>query len=608
MRIHSEIERIDVQPDGTATSLLHMELQILTAQGVSAAGQIPIPYRGEMQDVVVVEAYTQKPDGRRIPVDPNAILTRQIPDASAVPLYLDVMEKLILFPDIEAGDTLVYTARYLDKATLFPGHFERVSAFSPALPVDSATVRISAPRSLGVVVETHDVELHKAGAGTNDVYTLHYANAQPADDDDAAISALDRIPRYFASSFTSYNDLAQTYAVMIQSKISVTPKIRAQADSITSGISDRREQARAIYEWVNQHIRYVGIEFGEGSVLPHDAESVLNNAFGDCKDHTILFAALLRAKGIDSKPVLINAENGYSLSSVPTTAQLDHMITWLPEFAIYADTTAKGVRFGYLTTAEYGKPVVIIDKAQPALRETPVLTANDGEITYRNSVKLDDNGRYNSEGSTTATGVFAAQLRSIGHSIIERGPDDSAAILLKRRGFVNATGKLIAPAPAGLSPSYSVESKFSIPGPVRIRHMEEGLRLMPVAGDFLMGPLRNGNLRDTDATPCYGGHVTEDLSLEFPATQSLVQLPDDADVKTSHLHYTSRWSVTGHTVSVHREFVSHIDQALCAGDVRKETAAALARIRKDEIAPLSFVLTSDAAGGAGTPQNAAGDD
>jgi transglutaminase-like putative cysteine protease len=68
---------------------------------------------------------------------------------------------------------------------------------------------------------------------------------------------------------------------MIQSRISVTPKIRAQANSITSGISDRREQARAIYEWVSQHIRYVGIEFGEGSILPHDAlnsgDTILNS-------------------------------------------------------------------------------------------------------------------------------------------------------------------------------------------------------------------------------------------------------------------------------------------------------------------------------------------
>lgn len=590
-RIHLRTEQIDVQTDGTATDLIHIELQVLTAPGVNALGQLPIPYVGSMQDIAVLEAYTQKPDGRKFAVDQSAMITRQRPSTSTSPLFTDNMEKVIVFPNVEPGDTLVYTARRRDKATLFPGHFVTSGVFAPAVPTDAINVTISAPRNLGLSVEAHDVELHKnIGVSNNDLYTLHYANPAPGGGNNASVPEMDGAPRYFASTFKSYDDLAQTYDAMIESKASVTASIRAQADSITSGISDRREQARAIYEWVSQHVRYVAIALGQGAIIPHDAESVLKNGFGDCKDHTTLFAALLKAKGIDSRPVLINLEKGYSLSSVPTIAQLDHMITWLPEFGIYADTTAGVVPFGYLVPSEYGKPVVVIDKSQPALRQTPLLTADAGAISYHNVARLDDNMRLSSEGTTTATGAFVAPLRLLGALILARGPDDLAASMLKRRGFANAKGTLIASPAVGIPASYSISSKFSVPNSVNVRMMEPGLRLMPATGDLQVGALLNTKIKDADPAPCYSEHTSEDLALEFPSTRYLVRLPQDADVKTANLHYTSRWSVNGHTLSVHREFISNTNQALCSGDLRKQAAAALAGIRQDQAATISLAV------------------
>lgn len=110
-----------------------------------------------------------------------------------------------------------------------------------------------------------------------------------------------------------------------------------------------------------------------------------------------------------------------------------------------------------------------------------------------------------------------------------------------------------------------------------------------------MGPMTNTKLKDTDATPCYSGKQVEDLTLEFPASRTVARMPQDMDVKTANLHYTSHWSVDGQTLAVHREFTSNIDQALCTGDVRKETMAAFAQIRSDHATPISLVIKSGSA-------------
>ena len=147
--------------------------------------------------------------------------------------------------------------------------------------------------------------------------------------------------------------------------------IQAKADEITAGVTDRREQAQKIYNWVASHVRYIALEFGQGGIVPHNADAVLTNAYGDCKDHAVLFASLLKAKGIDSNLVLINATNSFTLAKVAALAPFNHMITWIPELHLYADTTnGRLVTFGLLPQLEYGKPVVHIGDKTGAVHQS----------------------------------------------------------------------------------------------------------------------------------------------------------------------------------------------------------------------------------------------
>lgn len=59
------------------------------------------------------------------------------------------------------------------------------------------------------------------------------------------------------------------------------------------------------------NIRYVGIWLGNGGIVPHPAEDILQNRYGDCKDKATLLQALLAAKGIYSQQVLINLGDSF---------------------------------------------------------------------------------------------------------------------------------------------------------------------------------------------------------------------------------------------------------------------------------------------------------
>src|SRR5690348_13711018 len=66
-----------VSSDGLYTRTQHYEIQAANAAAAMAIGQLPVVFSESMEDLEIVEAYTAKAGGDKIPVGPNAIYTQQ---------------------------------------------------------------------------------------------------------------------------------------------------------------------------------------------------------------------------------------------------------------------------------------------------------------------------------------------------------------------------------------------------------------------------------------------------------------------------------------------------------------------------------------------------
>src|SRR4029078_13407498 len=102
------------------------------ARNESAAQQVAqqsIRYSDSMADLEVVEAYTLKADGTKLPVEASAIFTQLPQGAPSVPSFNDQKQKVIVFPNVAAGALVVYTTRQHTKHPFFPGYFTANDAF-----------------------------------------------------------------------------------------------------------------------------------------------------------------------------------------------------------------------------------------------------------------------------------------------------------------------------------------------------------------------------------------------------------------------------------------------------------------------------------------------
>ncbi len=87
------------------------------------------------------------------------------------------------------------------------------------------------------------------------------------------------------------------------------------------------ERVAAALEFVQAEIRYFSVSLGESSHRPAAPGAVLKRRYGDCKDKSLLLIALLRALGIESRPVLlaINYQRGLD-AALPSPSLFNHVI------------------------------------------------------------------------------------------------------------------------------------------------------------------------------------------------------------------------------------------------------------------------------------------
>jgi len=338
-----------------------------------------------------------------------------------------------------------------------------------------------------------------------------------------------------------------------------------------------------IYDWVSKHIRYVAVFLGNGGYEPHEATKILENGYGDCKDHVVLLEALLKAKGIASVPVLIDSGNRYRTPETATPAAFNHVLSYLPEFDLYADSTPGMAPFGILPVTEYGKPVAIETEPGASVTTLPLVTTQDNESKLQTTAQLAADGTISGQSTTVASGPFGIRLRQLAASVEAGGPARWAESYFKSLGWPGKASFQFDPPRDRLTPIYAFSGSFELearPEFLAGKAFEPpaGIRMLVRPGEFLLG---SWTLAKTEPTPCFSGHQIEELSLTLPPGRDIELLPAGKTVENSYLRFRSDWSRDGQVITVRREITVRLPVAVCRDEIRAQLAEAIAEIRGD---------------------------
>src|SRR5690348_9612558 len=121
IRVKLITSALDLDANGLGTETDHAETIASNGGAATQIGQQHIPFDLDRDTPQIVEAYTLKADGTRENVDASAIYETPLQTTASNPLVSNWRQKVIIFPDVAAGDTVIYTVRHQFKAPAFPG-------------------------------------------------------------------------------------------------------------------------------------------------------------------------------------------------------------------------------------------------------------------------------------------------------------------------------------------------------------------------------------------------------------------------------------------------------------------------------------------------------
>lgn len=557
---------IHVNEDWTVRQRIEVINRVETEQGIAQLGEQKITYNSAHERVRVIKAYTIHPDGTKDMVTKDRIRTQDDDDDTSNGVYSESKVKVIIFPNVRVGSKTYYLVESFEHTPDFPNNFSWSEYFSPHRKYGQAEVRFSHASALDIKVNGRgmtggridDSESARKGV-TRYVYRYSQASADPTEPN--MVSYIDYAPLFSASSFKSYADVAKAYQDRARPKASTTPEIVAQARKIIGDAATEQEKVKRLYVWVSRNIRYLGVFAGSGGYVPHSAQSILRARYGDCKDHATLLEALLRAVGIESSQVLINADKSYKLPEIPSAAVFDHVITYVPSLNMFLDSTSRFTPMGLLPEGVVGKPGLITSTGQ--ILTTPLDDVEKDKSITLTKMTLHLDGRVTGNSRVEQFGYFQLLSRARIYRNLNKPQDEVVGNMLARYNE-SGTGRILHPDPLDLNADWVVNSEYSLdpvanlPGVVALT-FPIGL----AQGRFQILATAKAQTKSKFPKICGSSSHKEVIEMILPEESRVARTPVDVTFKSTTLSYLASYQVAGKTIQVTRTFMANRGRSVC---------------------------------------------
>lgn len=338
----------------------HRAYWLLDEGAVQEWSQITIAFDSSYQDLTL-HAVTVVRDGRRIDQLTRAniqILQRE--PRLEYQTYDGSLSLVVLLHDVRRGDVVEYSYTRRGANPVFAGHYMNAFSLASTVPVRRLQYRLLWPdgRRLFIRRTRTDLEPSVRLVGEHQEHVWARSDV-PAHILDANLPDwYEPFPAIQLSDFASWSEVAAWGDSLFRVPRAPPRGLAQPLAEIRGKHQSAPERVLAALRFVQDEIRYLGIEIGENSHVPYPPATVIERRYGDCKDKALLLITMLRALGVEARPALVSTTfRGRVGAFHPTAAVFDHAIVratigdrayWLDPTALYerGDLDAASPSFG----------------------------------------------------------------------------------------------------------------------------------------------------------------------------------------------------------------------------------------------------------------------
>ncbi|VGO19803.1 DUF3857 domain-containing protein [Pontiella sulfatireligans] len=410
--------QVEYQADGTEEAWDDTALKILTEKGKRNSRALTLQFNTSYGTNYFTKVQVIKPDGTVHEVDIEAQSKVMVdPSQMSANIYNPNSKVLQLsVPGLEEGDTLRYIARKVRTKTVVPDVWSDYQTFEHSSPIERMTYQVIAPKERPLVKIAHKAEVPgtiqfnetKSEQSDKIVYTWTVRDVPRMFDEPNMPTRYTVVQRLLVSTMNEWEDLSKWYWDLCLPRLeATTPEMEAMAKELTAGSTNTMEKIKAIFNFVSQDIRYMGITTEEEApgYEPHDVSLTFENRYGVCRDKAALLAAMLRIVDVEAFPVIIMA--GPKKDEEVPQAFFNHAVTAAlgddGEYILMdsTDENTKDIFPSYLQNMSY----IVARPEGETLLTSPIIPADDNLLQITSTGRLDPAGNLEAESTLVFEGI-----------------------------------------------------------------------------------------------------------------------------------------------------------------------------------------------------------
>lgn len=299
----------------------------------------------------------------------------------------------IIIEDVRIGDIVEYAYTTIGENPIYQNHFSYNLWVNWRVPVERLTFRLKWPANRSLFIKNYqsDAELTIIEDGEDKVYSLDLKKIKKINYDSNTPVWYTPFGTIQLSEFNTWKEVINWALPLYESGYRKYPEIESIAKNIVEKHDNDTDRFMAMLNLIQKEIRYLGIEMGVNSHKPSRPDETLTRRYGDCKDKTVVLICLLRAAGIDARPVLVNTKMRHKLKELqPKINAFNHVLVKaeVANKTVWADPTRiyQGNNFSWLYQPDYGYALII----DPTVSDLTLMPDNSrfSEVKINETISL----------------------------------------------------------------------------------------------------------------------------------------------------------------------------------------------------------------------------
>ncbi len=319
-----------VRVAGRATEHFHhMIRRVESPTGVEDSAQLKIDFDPSYQRLVIHYVRLRRDQRSTDCLRQSEIKVIQPEDDLGQQLYNGTLSALIILSDVRVGDELDFAYSVVGDNPILNDKFVDDCYLGWEEPVSLTRYRLLWPADRTLHWRKHktDIEPQVQRLGSIIEYIWESHNTSAVESDDSSPAWYSPASMVQLSEFGTWKEVADWALPMYGTSIGKDSPLQRQIETWRNQWTRPEDRIEGTLRFVQDEVRYLGIEMGRHSHLPHNPEQVFNRRYGDCKDKSLLVVTILTALGVEAVPALVSTNEGQTLDEAqPSPFVFDHVI------------------------------------------------------------------------------------------------------------------------------------------------------------------------------------------------------------------------------------------------------------------------------------------